>query len=946
MKLFIKVLTGISLFALLSTSLKAQDNKIEVTGLVVEKTTGFPIEAATVRLLSGSDSTMRAGVASGIDGKFTLKNIAAGDYLMNVSYIGYHSVYQPIRITGRNLSVNMGKIELEEDAVMLDEAVVIGKAVEVTVKGDTVEYNADSYKLAEGSMLEDLLKKMPGVEVGTDGTVTVNGKQIKRVLVDGKEFFSDDPKVASKNLPAKMVEKVQTYNKLSDMAMMTGFNDGDEEAVINLTIRPGMKQGWFGNAFAGYGSNERYEGNAMVNRFINNDQFSLIGGINNTNNMGFTDLASSMFSDMGGGGRGRRIMINMGGNSGITTSGNIGTNFSKQFNPRFTLGGNIRFSRSDNEAVSKNETENLLPSGNTFDYDSTTANRVNNNLGVNMRMVWKPDTLTQVYITPDFSFSKTNSNEFGTSYTLGSNARDSINAVTSNSGSSGDGLNASLRIEASRKISPDGRVLSLSLSGGGGDTENTGNNYSLTHYFKSPLTPSEKIDQQTDYHNTNYNWRAFASVVEPLGNNNFLQLSYSYSQSKREALKNAYTTDEHGVYNVLDSAYSKSSHNESVEQRASIAFKSQREFYNYTLGFNIDPSYQKTGTFVGDDILYSKSRNVVNWSPTVQFNWNPSTQTNMRIDYEGRTTQPTMLQLQPVEDVSDPLNTTVGNPELKPTYVNSLRLRFQKFLPEQQTAFIVMGSAGYNVNDIVSATTNDVSTGKKYTTYDNINGNYNGNVNFIFNTPLKNKKFSINNMFFANYANTNSFIDKAKNLNTSLQLNERATLNFRSDYADFGVNGSISYRNTKNTIVKDNNISTFNYGVGGNAALYLPSNFKIETDLNYSTNSGYSTGYEQNELLWNASLSKSFMRDNAATLRLKIYDILQQRSNISYSTTSNYTRYSEYNTLKSYVMLHFIYRFSIFKGGGSASDMFRRREGSPDGPPPPQGGGQRIFIGG
>ena len=273
---------------------------VDITGTVIEEGTNEPIEQATVRLLSVKDSSMIGGVATSRNGSFMLKNIKNGSYLLHVSFVGFDPLYQPLRVTGKTNPVKLGKLALTDGAIQLGEAVVIGKAPEVTVRNDTMEYNADSYKTTEGSMLEDLLKKMPGVEVDSEGKITVNGKEIKKVLIDGKEFFSDDPKVASKNLPSKMIDKVQVLDKLSDMAKMTGFDDGEEETVINLTVKPGMKQGWFGNAFAGYGSEDRYEGNFMVNRFINNDQLTLMGGINNTNNMGFSDLASSMFSGMGG----------------------------------------------------------------------------------------------------------------------------------------------------------------------------------------------------------------------------------------------------------------------------------------------------------------------------------------------------------------------------------------------------------------------------------------------------------------------------------------------------------------------------------------------------------------------------------------------------------------------------------------------------------------------
>lgn len=304
---------------LFSLPLAAQQPGVDLRGTVIEKEAGMPVEQATVRLLNLKDSTLVRGTASDRSGQFTLKNVKPGSYLLHISYVGFDALYQPLRVTGKTNPVKLGKLMLTEGGVKLGEALVIGKAPEITVRNDTLEYNADSYKVAEGSVLEDLLKKMPGVEVDNDGKVTVNGKEIKKIMVDGKEFFSDDPKVASKNLPSKMIDKVQVLDKKSDMATMTGFDDGEEQTVINLTVKPGMKRGWFGNAYAGYGSKQRYEANAMVNRFIGNDQITLMGGANNTNNMGFSDLASTQFSGMVGGRRG-----SSGAGSGITSSGNAG----------------------------------------------------------------------------------------------------------------------------------------------------------------------------------------------------------------------------------------------------------------------------------------------------------------------------------------------------------------------------------------------------------------------------------------------------------------------------------------------------------------------------------------------------------------------------------------------------------------------------------------------
>lgn len=925
------------LMILFSPMAFAQQSGVNVTGSVVEQGSDTPIEQATVRLLNVKDSAMVRGVVSARNGSFTLKNVKKGSYLLHITFIGYDPLYQPLQITGKKNPVNVGKLELSDGAIELGEAVVIGKAPEVTVRNDTVEYNADSYKVTEGSVLEDLLKKMPGVEVDSEGKITVNGKEVKKVMVDGKEFFSDDPKVASKNLPAKMIDKLQVLDKKSDMAQMTGFDDGEEETVINLTVKPGMKQGWFGNAYGGYGSKDRYEGNAMVNRFVNNDQITFMGGANNTNNMGFSDLASTMFSGMGGGG-GRRG--GFGAGSGISSSGNAGLNFSKEFKPdKLTLGGNTRYSHSDNDARSKSDRQNILP-GDSSSYDNSEAmsRTKSDNFGVDFRLEWKPDTMTQLIFRPSFSFSHSMNDNFSDATTL-DNERDTVNTNKSSNYSESNGYNLNASIDFSRKLNNKGRVFSATLSGGNSDSYSDGMNRSDIVYFnQTDALKNSIIDQRSRYDNKGFNYRAYVSWVEPIGHNNFIQATYSISQRKQEALKNVYNQDADGIYNVLDSAYSQSYRNNFISQRASLSFKSQRAKFNYTIGLNLDPSYSSSENFVGDTTLSKITRKVVNLSPMAQFNYMFDKRTNLRIMYNGRTSQPSMTQLQPVADISDPTNITIGNPDLNPRYTNNVFIRFQQFTPEKQRAFMIMANGSYIINDIVSYTSYNQETGVKTTTYKNVNGNYSGNVRMMLNTPLKNKKFSINSMTMASFANSNGYINEEKNTNRNLILSERGGIDFRSSYLDLGVNGNIRYNATSNSLQKENNQNTFNYGAGGYTTIYLPLNFKIESDVNWSTNSGYGDGFKQNEVLWNASASKSFLKNNQGTLRFKIYDILQQRSNISRSITASYIQDSEYNTLGSYFMVHFIYRFSIFKGGASASDVKTPgrsgRGRGPMGPPP------------
>jgi len=948
------LLTVVLIF--ITVSVSAQRKKVDIKGTVVEQDTGIPVEQATVRLLSVKDSTFIGGVASEKNGSFILKSIQAGNYLLHITYIGFEPLYQPLQITGNTNPVNLGKLTLSDGAIALGEAVVVGKAPEVTVRNDTIEYNADSYKVTEGSMLEDLLKKMPGVEVDEEGKVTVNGKEIKKVLVDGKEFFTDDPKLASKNLPSNMVDKIQVLDRLSEMARLTGFDDGDEETVINLTIKPGMKEGWVGNAFAGYGSDERYEGNMMINRMYNNDRYTLLGGFNNTNNMGFSDTGGTMFQGMGGG-RGNRGGGGGGGGSwgagnGITKSGNLGFDFNKEFSKKLTLSGNARFTHSDNDAHSKISQENIKQEA-MFEKGESFRNTKNNNVGANFRLEWKPDDKTTLLFRPNFSYSKNeqylnnHSEEFDVNM-------DTISIENQISSYKGEGYNLDGRLEFSRRLNENGRILSASLSGGVNDRFQNGKNDVETFYSQQE---DEFRDEKIRNDISGYNYRAYLSWVEPIGRNNFVQLTYNFNQQQQKSLKNVYVPDinNNNEYTLIDSVQTQNFKNDFFNQRVSLSFKSIREKFNYTIGFNADPSKSTSKNFIGDSILSTVKQKVVNFSPTAQFRYYFSKQSNLRIDYNGRTTQPSVDQLQNVPDYSNPKNVVIGNPDLKPKYSNNLFVTYQTFKPESQFALRSMLTGGYTVNDIVEYVINDNDgRGKRTTTYKNVNGNYNASAMVMMNSPLKNRKFTFNSMTRVTYSKTNAFIgDKTtdnggneiivdtKNRNTNLFVMERAGLDFRSTYLDIGANGSIQYRQARNSAERDdNNQDVFNYTLGGRTTIYLPANFKIESDINWSTNSGYKDGFDLNEVLWNASASKSFLKGNQATLRIKVYDILKQRSNISRSITANYTRDTEYNTLSSYFMVHLIYRFSIFKGGASMNDMDGGRRGGFRGP---GGGPPRNF---
>lgn len=918
MKKLSLILIATIAFSLLLSAQESLPNG-SISGKIIDEVTNESMQDANIRILTQKDSVFVIGKASNKDGSFSipLKN---GSYIIQVSYIGYVDAFKDTTVTSKNPSVKLGTIKLMTDDILLSDAIITAIAPEIIVRGDTIEYNADYYKVTESAVVEDLLKKMPGVEIDKDGKIVINGMEIKKILVDGKEFFSDDPKIASKNLPAKMVDKIQVMERRSDMSQMTGFDDGDEEAVINLTVRPGMKEGLFGNTLVGYGSQDRYDASAMLNYMRNNDQLTLIGGINNTNNSRFTDRASGMFDGMGG--RGSR---GGSGGSGITKSENLGANFSKEFSKKLVVGGNVRFGTTDTERSSKVYTQNLLSNKNTLERENNLSNNNSQNTNMDFRLEWKPDSMTRVIFSPNASFYNNNRAEVS-DYITTSLEGDTINHGDSKYFSDGNGKNLGGTLNVSRQLRKKGRVISFSFGGGLSDSENRGFNQSSTFYNTS--RKDDIIDQKVLNKSNSHNMRAHLSYVEPIGTNNFIQLSYNYRSSFSESDKDTRTKDDVGEYTVLDKKYSKRLENNFTNQNVEINFRSQREKYNYRVGVSMQPSKSESRTFIGDSLANHTPQSVINFSPMAQFNYLWSRQNNIRINYNGRTNQPSMTQLSPVEDISNPLNISYGNPDLKPTFNHSLSIRYRKSEPQKNRSYMLTANAGFTVNEIVRTRKTDLETGRSESTFVNMNGNWNASGRFTTNQPLISKKLSISSSTSASYNNSNGFSNGEENTSKRLNLSEMLNLNFRSDVFDFSLRGNITHNRVRNTLPGQQDQKYLNYGSGAQTSIYIPFDLVIESDITYSTNSGYADGFEQKEILWNATISQQLFKQKNGTLKFTIYDILKQRSDINRRVTSNFIRDTTSNTLTSYFMIHFAYRFNRFKGGASrGSSRMDRRSG-------------------
>lgn len=919
MQTFLKKIPLLQLLICSVLSLSAQ-NSVTVRGQLVEKSSGEPVIQATVRLLKAADSSYVKGTASNDEGRFTLSQ-TSGNYLLHFSYLGYKDVYKPISISSSN--INLGKIELEEDALQLGEAVVSARPIEVLVKGDTIEYNADAYKLQEGSALEDLIKKLPGAEVSSDGSITINGRTISKILVDGKEFFSDDPKVASKNLPAEMVQKLQVLDKKSDMATMTGFDDGNEETVINLQVRPGMKEGLFGNAYAGYGNKDRYEGNGMVNYMKNSNQYTFIVGSNNTNNAGFSDLATAAFS----GNRPPRG-LSFGNNNGVSTSHNVGLNFSTEASSKLTIGGNMRYGYTDNDVLARTYTQYIGSTADQYATDFSDGVNKSGNLRGDFKIDWKVDSLTRLIVNPTFTHNYNSNKQQSDFFTLESVAYDTINIGNTQYDATGNGYSLGTTIDASRRLTSSGRVLSLSLSGTLSGSDADGINNSSTRYFDG-VTANENYRQNFDQKDRSTSWSAFTSFVEPISTNHFMQLTYKYSNTNRSSDKLTYQAD------TLAADYTRYLTTDFITQNISLNYKYVQPKYNLTVGVGLEPA-SLTVDIDNPDASQKQhvKKSILNFAPNAQFNYMWSRMKNLRLEYQGTSSQPSSSQL--VDGIPSGTSITLGNANLKPSFTHGLQVRFRSFSPEAGRALMASVNVNYVLNDIVSSSYLEAN-GRRVTEYTNVDGNTTLTGRTFFNQPLTNNKFSVSNMAMVRWAYQQGFVNNSENVAKTLYIQANPGISYRTSALELTLRGSFQHQRVSNSLQGQSNQSTFQYGGNLSSTVYLPHGFTLDTDVDYTTNSGYTSGYEQNQWLWNLSLAKSVLKNGAGTIRFKVYDILNERSNVTrtISTTSIQDRWT--NGLTRYAMVHFVYKFQMFKGGAKASDMMRGGPGGPGGPGrPPQ----------
>ena len=936
------ILCSVLLFSLLNPVLaqkkKAAETGVTINGRVLDSEEGDPLQSCTVILTKSDTTGMVTGGITNTSGNWSLKNVPDGQYVVKISFVGYHTFYRALQVEKKTASTqNLGTVLLTPSNIMLNSAVVTGQLKEVEVKEDTIIFNAAAFKVPEGSVLEDLIKKLPGAEVAEDGTVKINGKTVSKILVEGKEFFGNDRNMSMKNLPTEIVDKIKSYDKQSDFTRITGIDDGNEETVLDIGIKKGMNKVWITRIDLGYGTKDRYSGRLNVNRFTDELQTSLISNLNNT------------------------------GGGGTTTSGQVGGNIAAIFG-KWEIGGNVRYNGRKSDSQSYSSSQNFVSSSSSFSNSRNHNINKSHNINSDFKIEWKPDSLTTLLFRPNISFgnNKSESNSHSASFSEDpygdgiTNPLDQLNEISSTkkvnsninrSWSDGSNNNLSGNLTLNRQLGgkpligpkPEkgrsGRNVSLRLSGSTSNTESNNYNFSDVIYYKRLTKEGNPSTDLTYRYRTTPNWNRNytlgASYSEPILRNLFAQVNYSYNYSKRHS--DGITFDfgkidsigrilweEYGQYGLLAPNYfeflsdSLSRYTENVNKthNIDISLRYITSLLNISAGVRIERQNQLMSyQYLGLDTIASRTFSRI--SPTLNARFRFNRQHTLRITYRGQTQQPDMTSLFNLTDNTNPLNIREGNPDLKPSFNNNINLDYNNYFQETQRSIFGRFAFTNTLNSISNRTAYNTETGGQVTRPENINGNWNIRGNIGFNTPLFWEKLMLNTNTSAGYQNHVSYIYQNKETLTNTvkqtDLGENLSLTLRLDYWDIRAEGNINWSRSRSDIVEATNQSTYNFRYGLSSTGNFENGFGYNTNISMNSRRGYSSEeMNTNELIWNAQISYRFLKKRQATVSIQAFDILRQRSNISRSISAYSRRDSENNSISSYIMFNFSYRLNMF----------------------------------
>ena len=936
--------------------------RLTISGQLLDADEKEPVLQATVQLFTANDSTFVGGTVSDNKGNFSIEAPSNGTYRLKISSIGYQTIEREVTLR-RDQNQELGSLRMSPESVMLKETIVTAQAPQVVVKKDTLVFNPDAFRTPEGSAIEELIKRMPGAEVDEDGNITVNGKEVKKILLDGKEFMLGDVETALKNLPVSIIQNVKFYDQQSDQARITGIEDGEKETVLDFTIKKGMNRGYMTNLDLAGGTKHRYASRAMGSSFTDKTRFVLMGNLNNKeDNAGWWN---------------RR---------GLNARKMLGTNLNYDDGTKLKADLSIRWNHRDGDNENENTSENFYSQDyRTFSNNNSKSMSRSDNWNGNFRVEWKPDTLTTILVRANGSTGKNDGTQTSVAATfsddpylyvddplgvLGTSASSSaldpylVNYNRQASLSYGENKNAWGMLQLFRRLNAKGRNITFRVEGSAGDNQNESASNNEVHLFRIKNIAGEDSTYYTARYNStpsdNSGYVLNVNYSEPLWKGAHLQTSYElrYNQNKSDRQTYDFSHEPQNIFSgivphyrdwdtwlspvygsldgYLDKSLSRYSEYKNYTHNIRMMLRYYQEKYDYNLGFLIQPQHSN---YIQDyrGIYVDTVRNVTNLTPTLDFRYKFTDQSSFRIQYRGDTRQPDITQLLDITDDSNPLYITQGNPGLKPQFTNSLNLYYNNYISKYKRSIVIYANYRNTRNSISNLVRYNAETGGSISRPENINGNWNVNSGITFNTAIDTTAhWNVGTDTRVRYNNYVSYVaqqkaDAQKNTTRSTNISERLNVSYRNDWLEITLDGWCNYQHSRNELQPTANLDTWQFNYGGRFLLRLPLDIEVSSDLHERSRRGYNDpSSNTNELIWNGQISKTFLKSKSLIVALNFYDLLAQQSNYERWVGATGRSDTRYNSINSYAMLHVRYRLNMFGGKVDTEGRYDKKWGNRD----------------
>lgn len=935
----------ILLLSMLCLSAKAQKTTGNIRGVLTDTAAKQPLAGATVSVVFAKDSSLATYATTGKLGQFDINNLAWDTYQVLISYQGFEPVEKRITLLAGKPTADLGTIILKKDEQTLDTFTVTS-AVPIQIKGDTTQFNAAAFKTVPNANAEDLLKKLPGVEVDVDGNVKAQGEEVTKIYVDGKEFFGKDPKMATKNITAEMIQSVQVYDDMSDQAKFTRIDDGSRTKTINIVLKKNRRKGYFGRAIAGAGSDERYQSSLTANRFNESRRISLVASSNNINKQGFgqNDIVGRMggFSG-GGGGRNAGGRGGTGAGSGISTASSIGINYIDK------IGKKIDLTASYNYSATRNRREQNSYRESTFFNDSSATEESSNisvnsnrNHQVNLRLEFYIDSMNSILYTPNTALQHNESSSMGNTSTMSiiptQKYLSNSNSARYQSERNGTSINNELLYR--RKFKKPGRTFTLGYSNGTDRSEGSGTNISPIIFYNPDGTLSTVIDQnfESSQSTRSSNNVITSSFTEMFGKNKILELNYAYTNRHSTSDKDAYDYNAGTrAFDIVNRQQTNYFENDFIAHRYGANFRYLATKYSFQFGTSVQTSELDNKSIRGiyntngkDSVIRTK-QHYTNLFPTANFTYNFTKKTNLAIHYRGRTNQPSVTQLQDVPDLSNLLRISIGNPGLKQEFGHNIDISFKTLNPVSFKYLNITINGSQTSNRIVNSTDSLTQgtlkslglpdsllrPGVQFIRPVNVNGAYNLSSNITLGIPFKKMKgSSVNFTNVVNYGRNLSMLYRQLNVTNTLTISQSAGVNLDiKNKFNFSLRARVAYSQARYSIAAGrNNTDYFTQSYSTDINYYITKTLVLSTDFDYIRYSGQSTGFNRSIPLWNANIAKQFFKKKNGELKFSVNDLLNQNQSITRSQGENYYYDSRTVVLKRYFLLTFTYNLNRFGG--------------------------------